>query len=67
MSILSLYRYTNQGGRENNEDSIRARSQDERGDFVLADGLWGHNCGERATETDEETLLNGRKPAYESS
>ena len=39
MSILSFYSYTNQGGRENNEDSIRAWSQDERGVFVLADGL----------------------------
>ena len=47
MSILSFYSYTNQGGRENNEDSIRAWSQDERGVFVLADGLGGHNCGER--------------------
>ena len=63
MSILSFYSYTNQGGRENNEDSIRAWSQDERGVFVLADGLGGHNCGERASETAVETILNGCIPA----
>ena len=63
MSILSFYSYTNQGGRENNEDSIRAWSQDERGVFVLADGLGGHNCGERASETAVETILNGCVPA----
>ena len=63
MSILSFYSYTNQGGRENNEDSIRAWSQDERGVFVLADGLGGHNCGERASETAVETIHNGCIPA----
>ena len=41
---LSAYCYTNQGGRDHNEDSVRCCAG--QGAFVLADGLGGHGSGE---------------------
>lgn len=43
----------------NNEDSIRTAVQDDRGIFVLADGLGGHDSGEVASAIATETILNG--------
>ena len=45
---LSIYSYTNQGGREHNEDSLRWTSDGTEGVFVLADGLGGHDRGASA-------------------
>ena len=42
---LTTYSYTNPGGREYNEDSIRLHTGGELGLFVLADGLGGHGGG----------------------
>ena len=41
---ISAYTYTNRGGRDHNEDSVRASAA--QGVFVLADGLGGHGSGE---------------------
>ena len=42
---LSAYCYTNQGGRDHNEDSVRCCA--EQGIFVLADGLGATEGGRR--------------------
>ena len=44
---ISAYTYTNRGGRDHNEDSVRASAA--QGVFVLADGLSGHRSGGGAT------------------
>ena len=36
---LRAYTYTNRGGRDHNEDSLRAWTEGSRGIYVLADGL----------------------------
>ena len=42
---ITAYSYTNQGGREHNEDSVRCASGEAGSIFLLADGLGGHGCG----------------------
>lgn len=56
---FSFYSYTNQGGRDHNEDSIRCALRGGRGVFVLADGLGGHHCGEVASDAAVEAVLAG--------
>ena len=57
---LSIYSYTNQGGREHNEDSLRWTSDGTEGVFVLADGLGGHDRGEVASQLAVEVICGGR-------
>ena len=68
---LSIYSYTNQGGREHNEDSLRWTSDGTEGVFVLADGLGGHDRGEVASQLAVEAICwsaSGRPtPAFWSS
>ncbi len=54
---LSAYCYTNQGGRDHNEDSVRCSA--EAGAFVLADGLGGHGKGEVASALAADVLFQG--------
>lgn len=54
---ISAYSYTNRGGRDHNEDSLRCDA--ERGIFVLADGLGGHGCGEVASALAADALFAG--------
>ena len=54
---VSAYAYTNRGGRDHNEDSLRASA--EQGIFVLADGLGGHGHGEVASALAVDTLFTG--------
>ena len=56
---LSIYSYTNQGGREHNEDSLRWTSDGTEGVFVLADGLGGHDRGEVASQLAVEAICGG--------
>jgi serine/threonine protein phosphatase PrpC len=56
---LSAYCYTNQGGREHNEDSVRCFAGEGRGIFVLADGLGGHGCGEVASALAADAICDG--------
>ena len=46
---ITIYAYTNQGGRDHNEDSIRNGQDEHRTVLALADGLGGHGGGERAS------------------
>lgn len=54
---LSAYCYTNQGGRDHNEDSVRCCAG--QGVFVLADGLGGHGSGEVASALAADVLFAG--------
>ena len=56
---ISAFSYTNRGGRDHNEDSVRCRIEGQRGVFVVADGLGGHQCGEVASALAADTLLDG--------
>lgn len=54
-----VYEYSNQGGREYNEDSIGYQIIDKNGVFVVADGLGGHQFGELASSCVVDTIVNG--------
>lgn len=54
---IRAYAYTNRGGRDHNEDSLRASVED--GVFVLADGLGGHRCGEVASALAVNAIFKG--------
>lgn len=56
---ISAFSYTNLGGRDHNEDSVRCRIEGQRGVFVVADGLGGHQCGEVASALAADILLDG--------
>lgn len=56
---IAAYSYTNQGGREHNEDSIRCASGEMGTVFLLADGLGGHGCGEVASRMAVDALYEG--------
>ena len=58
---ISAYTYTNRGGRDHNEDSVRASAA--QGVFVLADGLGGHGSGEVASALAVDTLFTGMTQA----
>lgn len=45
------------GGREQNQDYLEWKASEQKGYFVLADGLGGHNGGEQAAKIAVETLL----------
>ena len=47
---LDAYLYTNPGGRPENQDRADFRLEGDRGLFVLADGLGGHQDGAAAAE-----------------
>ena len=61
----SAYSYTNRGGREHNEDSIRLFKDDERCVCVVCDGLGGHQSGEVASALAADSLLESN-PAEEA-
>lgn len=54
---LSACCYTNRGGREHNEDSVRCFAEEGRGVFVVADGLGGHGKGEVASALAADALF----------
>lgn len=50
--------FTNPGGRSNNEDYVVSTKKDDAMCFVLCDGLGGHDCGEVASETVAEYVID---------
>ena len=56
---LLAYCYTNRGGRDHNEDSVRCFAEAGRGVFVVADGLGGHGKGEVASALAADALFEG--------
>lgn len=60
--IFDEFKFTNQGGRSYNEDSVGSRQEDGCGIFVVADGLGGHQFGEVASACVRDTLLEDWKP-----
>lgn len=56
---ITAYSYTNQGGREHNEDSVRCASGEAGSIFLLADGLGGHGCGEVASRMAVDSIYEG--------
>ena len=59
--VVSAYAYTNRGGRDHNEDSLRSAA--DQGVFVLADGLGGHCRGEVASALAADTLFTAMTQA----
>lgn len=55
---ISAFSYTSRGGRAHNEDSVRCRAEGDRGVFVVADGLGGHQSGEVASALAADTLFD---------
>jgi len=56
---ISAYCYTNRGGRDHNEDSVRCFAENGRGIFVVADGLGGHGKGEVASALAADVIFEG--------
>ena len=56
---ISAYCFTNRGGRDHNEDSVRCFAGEGWGVFVVADGLGGHGKGEVASALAADILFQG--------
>ena len=52
--VFSTYAFSGLGGRQNNEDYFLYHN----GIWVVADGLGGHDCGEVASKTASETVVD---------
>lgn len=58
--MLDIATYTDIGGRERNEDTVRYTAMEgDRLCLVLADGLGGHGGGEQASSTAAESICQG--------
>ena len=64
--IFDEFKYTNQGGRSYNEDSVGSKICENSGLFVVADGLGGHQFGEVASACVRDTLLENFQPMKEN-
>lgn len=63
---IDAFCFTARGGRRNNEDSAAFRLNNDKGLFVVADGLGGHAMGEAASACAVEVLLNGWEASLQS-
>ncbi len=61
--IFDVYEFSNQGGRDYNEDAVGHTVNGDSGIFVVADGLGGHLYGELASSCVVDTILDEWKPA----
>lgn len=57
------YAYTHKGGREINEDMLMYEEEREKAEWVLADGLGGHTCGEIASTIGVKAAMDVLKEA----
>lgn len=64
---FDIYEYTNQGGRAYNEDSIDYVTKASSGVFVVADGLGGHQYGERASGCVCDSIITGWDGDFEGN
>jgi serine/threonine protein phosphatase PrpC len=58
---LSVFTYSNKGGREKNEDTLGYSNEKGRGNFVLADGLGGYKNSETASKLAVDNILFAMK------
>lgn len=63
---IDAFCFTARGGRRNNEDSAAFRLNQDKGLFVVADGLGGHAMGEVASACAVEVLLNGWEESFQN-
>lgn len=54
---LDCYVFSNEGGKSKNEDCASFEIKDDGGIFVLADGLGGHQLGEKASKCVCDSLI----------
>lgn len=54
--MIDYLAYTNQGGRDNNEDYVKVATHEASYCFILCDGLGGHESGEVASMTVAESI-----------
>ena len=59
---LDVYKFTDPGGRDHNEDSIAARIFPDGALCAVADGLGGHKDGEIASQKVVDTFLSAEIP-----
>ena len=64
---FDVYSYSNQGGREYNEDSCSYQINGNSGLFVVADGLGGHQFGELASATVCSTLVDSWTGSFDNA
>lgn len=67
--MIEFSLFTDEGSRENNEDSVGMYQDGEAFCFMLADGLGGHGMGEVASQLAIETAVGrfaqgGRGPPF---
>ncbi|MBR3040568.1 MAG: serine/threonine-protein phosphatase [Lachnospiraceae bacterium] len=55
---FDYFEYTNQGGRDYNEDCVGSKVYEQDAIFVVADGLGGHSYGEIASGCVVDTLVD---------
>lgn len=56
---FDIFEYTNKGGRSYNEDSIDYITAGDSGIFVVADGLGGHQYGDKASGCVCDSMIDG--------
>ena len=59
---IDSYSFSDIGGREDNQDALGTKVDGDKGIFVLADGLGGHQNGRMASDCVVNTVLAGWPP-----
>ena len=62
---IDSHKFSDIGGREENQDALGMKIDGENGIFVVADGLGGHRNGRLASDCAVSTLLTNWDPASE--
>lgn len=63
---LDCYMFSNEGGKSKNEDCVSFDIKNDEGIFVLADGLGGHQLGEKASKCVCDSLIEAWSVRNES-